>query len=123
MVPFVSCEEKEVCECDTWAQPCKTFFVRNLRIIVFVPCKYYQPSLMFVSKTRSLPQSGASECCFIRVGSGLTCKHKIRLERLALDKHSSLLEKSINYGQKCFITLGPGPIVIKLFTAVIYEFS
>jgi hypothetical protein len=30
-----------------------------------------------------------------------------RLEKLGRDKHSSLLQKSINYGQKSFITLAP----------------
>ncbi len=30
------------------------------------------------------------------------------LEKLAWDKHSSLFQKIVNYGQKSFITLGPG---------------
>ncbi len=30
-----------------------------------------------------------------------------RLEMFAMDKHSSLLPKSVNYGQKSFTTLGP----------------
>ncbi len=44
--------------------------------------------------------------CFTQVGSSLTSKHKTWLEKLASDKHSSLLQKSVNYGQKTFITLG-----------------
>ncbi len=51
--------------------------------------------------------------------SGLTHKHKIRLEMLTRDKHSRLLRKSENYRQK---TLGPGPDVIKKFTGVIDEY-
>jgi hypothetical protein len=39
--------------------------------------------------------------------SGLTCKHYTRLERLARDKHSSLLRKSVNYGRKKFYSTGP----------------
>ena len=35
---------------------------------------------------------------------------KTKLERLARDKHSSLLQKSVNYGEKSFITLGPGRV-------------
>ncbi len=31
-----------------------------------------------------------------------------RLERLARDKHSSIQRKSVNYGQKRFITLAAG---------------
>ncbi len=41
-----------------------------------------------------------------RVGSW---PHTLTLDiRLARDKHSSLLRKSVNYGQKSFITLTPG---------------
>ncbi len=35
----------------------------------FVPGKPFQPSLMFVDKSRSLPSSAAPERCFSRVGS------------------------------------------------------
>ncbi len=40
---------------------------------------------------------------------------KNRLEKLVRYKHSSLIPKVINYGQKSYITLGPGANVIKLF--------
>jgi hypothetical protein len=66
-------------------------------------------SLMFVGKARSLLLSGACERCFIHLGSSLTSKHETRLERLARDKHSSLLRKSVNYGQKKFYNIGPRP--------------
>jgi hypothetical protein len=36
-----------------------------------------------------------------------TRKHLTRLEKLARDKHTSLLQKSENYVQKSFITLAP----------------
>ncbi len=45
------------------------------------------------------------------------------LERLARDKHSSLLQIFVGYGCKKFITLTPNANVIKLFTDVIYKFS
>ncbi len=48
--------------------------------------------------------------CF-RVRPEPTHKHQTRLEKLARDKHSSLIKKSANYGQKSFITLGPGASV------------
>ncbi len=64
---------------------------------------------MFVGDTWSLPQSGAPERCFTRVSSGLTQKHETRLERLAKDKHSSLLQKSVNYVCKFFYSTGPKP--------------
>jgi hypothetical protein len=40
-----------------------------------------------------------------------------------VDKHSSLLRKFVNYGEKKFYNIGPWlDNVIKLFTAVSYEF-
>jgi hypothetical protein len=41
------------------------------------------------------------------VGSGLIHKHWTRLERLASDKCSSLLQKVVNYGRKKFYNIGP----------------
>jgi hypothetical protein len=38
---------------------------------------------------------------------GLTNKHSNRLEKLARDKHSSLLQKSVNYGCKKLYSTGP----------------
>jgi hypothetical protein len=54
---------------------------------------------------------------------GLAHKHYNWQEMFAKDKQSSLLRKSVNYGQKSFITLGPGFNVIIFVTAVSYEFS
>ncbi len=93
------------------AQCYKTFFVRNLRIFIISQSVCPRQVLLAQSNvcgnTRSLPQSGVSKRCFIRVGSCLIFKHQTRLERLARDKHSSLLRKPVNYRQKSFIILGP----------------
>jgi hypothetical protein len=75
---------------------------------VFVPGKPFQQSLMFLDKTRGLPQSVAPERCYTWVGSGLTRKHLTKLERLGRGKHSSLLQKSTNYGRKKFYSFGCG---------------
>ncbi len=75
---------------------------------MFVLGKPFKPSLIFVGEARSLPLSGAPERYFTQVASGLSCKHQTRLERLAMDKHSSLLRKSVNYGRKSFIVQPPG---------------
>ncbi len=48
-------------------------------------------------------------CFTLGQASGLTSKHQIRLERLARVKHSSLLRKSVNYGQ------AQGPRLIYLY--------
>jgi hypothetical protein len=68
---------------------------------MLVSGKPFQLSLMFLGEARSLPKGAAPERCFIRVSCGLTrtANNKIRLERLAMDKHSSLLQKSVNYGR------------------------
>ncbi len=78
---------------------------------MFVHGKPFQPSLLFVGKAKSLPYGGAPERFFNRVGSCFTKRHYIRLERLLMDKHSSLLRTFVNYGRKFFITLEP---VIKI---------
>jgi hypothetical protein len=43
----------------------------------------------------------------LRVGPGLTCKQKTKLERLARDKRSSSLQKVITYDRKKAYTFGP----------------
>jgi hypothetical protein len=85
---------------------------------VFVPCKPFKPSLMFVGKATGLPESGAPERCFAWVGSGLTNKHYTGLERLAKDKRSSLLRKFVNYGCKKFYSTGPGSSLVQFSSAV-----
>ncbi len=59
---------------------------------VFVLGKPFWPSPRFVSKARRLPKCGVP-----RLGSGLPCKHKTKLERLARDKDCSLLRTFVNY--------------------------
>ncbi len=70
---------------------------------MFVPCKYYQPCVIFVGKARSLPYSWASERGFVHVGTCLACKHWTGSERLARDKHSSFLQKSTLRTKKFYI--------------------
>jgi hypothetical protein len=60
-------------------------------------------------EAKSLLWSGTTERCFILVGFGLTCNHYTRLEELARDKHSFLLQKFVNCGQKKSYSIGPGP--------------
>ncbi len=62
---------------------------------MFVSGKSLYISLMFVGGAKVL-----------HVDSGLARKHLTKLERLARDKHSSLLQKIVNYGVKSFMTLG-----------------
>ncbi len=63
----------------------------------------------------SLPQSGVPERFSTGIGSGLTRKHIPRQEKLAMDNHSSLLQKFVYYGMKKFYNIDPPAKVIKLF--------
>ncbi len=69
--------------------------------------KPFQSCLLFAGKPRSLPYSNAIQRFFNRVSSCFTNRHQTWLERLALDKHSSLLRKFVNYGRKKFYNIGP----------------
>ena len=60
-----------------------------------------QPSVIYLCKDKPTLEESSNQ-----VGSGLTLKHSTRLERLAKDKHSSLLRKSVNYGRKKFYSKG-----------------
>jgi len=67
---------------------------------------------MFLGEARSLLKSREPERHFPWVISSLTYKHLNKRERLARDKHSSLLQKSVNYGQNRFITLTLGVLLV-----------
>ncbi len=64
-------------------------FVANLSVC---PWKAFPAYIIFVGKARSLPWSGTHETWFSRLGSGHTHKHKTKLERLARDEYSKLLQ-------------------------------
>ncbi len=70
---------------------------------MFVPGKPFRLSVMFVGKIEDFPIE--------------------ELERLARGKHSNLLRKFVNYGQKKFYNIGPSAQFLKTFLSVINEFS
>ncbi len=72
---------------------------------MFAPGKSFQPCLIFGSKARAYPSEAPFRCSTLGYAPGLTHKHKTRLGRLARDKHSSLLRKSVNYGRKKFYSV------------------
>ncbi len=76
-------------------------------VIYIVPGKPLQPSLLFVGKAEACTSEAPFRCSNLGLAPGLTHKHLTRLERLARDKHSSLLRKSANYGCKKFYSTGP----------------
>ncbi len=50
-------------------------------------------------------------------------KRNTKLRRLKRDKHSSLLQKFVNYGRKKFCDVGPGVNVIKLLFPLFAKFN
>jgi hypothetical protein len=75
---------------------------------------------MFASKAKSSTKRGETERGSTWVGSGLAHKHYSRLERLARDKHSSLLRKSVHYGGKKFYSTGPRmALMVKIMILII----
>ena len=63
-------------------------------------------------------------CSTQEQASGLAHKYQNRLSMFAKDKHSSLLRESVNYGQKMFITQGPGCIgMSKILEFVAWGFT
>jgi len=67
---------------------------------------------MFEVKARCQSWSKEPARWLTKVGSGLTCKQYIWLERLARYKHWSLLRKWINYDRKKLYNIGPGLWVV-----------
>jgi hypothetical protein len=59
-----------------------------------------------VVEASGLPYNGTPERCFSHTGSGLIRKHYSKLQRLAMDKQTSILRKSVNYDRKKFYRLG-----------------
>ncbi len=83
---------------------------------MFVLVRPFQPSQLFVSKARAYLHLGAP-----LKGGLLALPTRVKVN--GSGKHSSLLPYGNNYGCKMFIVHAPGPRLIKLFTAIIYEFS
>ncbi len=65
---------------------------------------------MFVGKAGAYPIEEPFRCSTLGLAPGLADKQKTRLERLARDKHSRLIRKFVNHGQKILITLARGTL-------------
>ncbi len=69
------------------------------------PWQSFPAKSNFVSKTRSLPQSGIPDRGLTQVDSSLICKYYTSLKWLARDKHSSLLRTFVIYSRKKFYNI------------------
>ncbi len=81
----------------------------------FAPGKPIQPSLMFAGKARAFPSKAPFRYSTLGQAPGLIHKHQTRLERLAKDKHFSLLRKSVNYSRKKFYSTSTWDLYYKTF--------
>jgi hypothetical protein len=74
---------------------------------VFVPCKPFQDTIAFEGKAGAYPSETPLGCTTLEWAHGLAHKQMTRLERLARDKHFSLLRKFVIYVRKKFYIIGP----------------
>ncbi len=103
-----------------WTQCYKTFSVHNLRTFVISQSVSHRHSfsslvLCFWVRPEAYHRMEHLKRCFTWLGLGLAYKQQTRLERFARNKHSSLLRKSVNYGQKKFYNIGPWAQCYKTF--------
>ncbi len=83
---------------------------------MFVPDKLFQPSLMFVGKSGAYPSEAPVGCSTLVSAPDLTHKHQTWVEKLARDKHSSLLLVFVNYDRKKFLAPGPNLMLFQFVT-------
>jgi hypothetical protein len=62
---------------------------------------------MYVGQAVTYPSEALFRFFTLWQAPGLAHKHYIRMERLDRDKHSSLLQKFVNYKQKKVYNIGP----------------
>ncbi len=79
---------------------------------MFVIEKPFLPSLLFVDKVITYLIEEPLRCSSLEKAPGLAHKHQTKLERLAKNKHSSLLRKFVNYEEKKFYNIGPRKVLI-----------
>jgi hypothetical protein len=80
-------------------------------------------NLMFIVKTWVYPIEEPFRCSTLGLAPGLAHIPYSMLERLSMDKHSSLLRKFLNHGQKKFYNIGPCLSVSEIFDVICCEIS
>ncbi len=106
-----------------WGLNNKTYYGRNLRIFRDKQeCLSLASLSSLVQCQRVRPEPYLSEapfrCSTLGQAPSLTNKDQARLERLAIDKHSRLLRKFINYGRNKFYDTGHWYSYYKTYVAV-----
>ncbi len=81
-----------------------TFEITNVKRFTTLGTKAYTIKQFTAG---AYPSEAPFRCSTLGQAPGLTHKHQTRLERLAKDKHSSLLRKSVNYGRKFVVQYRP----------------
>ncbi len=105
MIDILSINKSSISVLTKWAQCYKILSICNLLIFVISQsvCRWqvFRPSLMLVGKSRSLPYRTTPEKMF-HLGrlQPYSQTYQTNLEKLARNKHSSLLRKFVNYGLK-----------------------
>ncbi len=84
-------------------------FINDIRfgiISLFIYLQMHVGCILAPSIQTAYPSEAPFRCSTPGQAPGLTRTHQTRLERLARDKHSSLLQRSVNYGRKRFYSTG-----------------
>ncbi len=77
----------------------------NKTIFIYLQIRF--GCILAPSIQTAYPSEAPFRCSTIGYAPSLTYTYQTRLERLARDKHSSLLQRSVNYGRKKLYTTGP----------------
>jgi len=95
-----------------------------MRLFTSVIYEFFKPSLMFVGKARNLPHRTTPVKMF-HLGRLRPYSQTFRLRSKSLPWTNTLAyyEYSKITDRNSFITLGPGPHVLKLFTDIVLKFS
>ncbi len=95
----------------SWGLYYRTFCGRNLQIFVISQCLSLASFSSLILCLHLMPEPARVKhlsSSTLGQAPGLAPKHQTRLERLTRDKHSSLLQKYVNYDRKSFIVQTPG---------------
>ncbi len=99
----------------------KTYYGRNLRMFVISQSVCLWQAFPVCCNAGAYPIEEHFRCSTLGQALGLAHKQQTRLEKFARDKHSSLLQKFVNYEQKKFYNIGPRSHLSSYFYYLIYR--
>jgi hypothetical protein len=86
---------------------------------VLDPGKLFKPSLTFAGKAGAYPNEAFFRCSTLGYAPDFTHKYVTRLEKLARDKHSRLLQEFVTYDSKKSYNICPRCRPCKFFVVIL----